>query len=130
MSDDFKGFIEDRDLAEFHLDMKRIRKVFGEKDHWRNLLTPLKRELRKYPPELMGQKYIRKYHLKRNWQYVVHSPEKAELYNNAGYAGWVQGIEQADIHQGRWSQAIPLADKYLQKHLDTLWEKIKRIWTK
>ena len=130
MTDDFTGTIDPKDLAEFHLDMDRIKKVFGTKDHWRNMLTPLRRILRKYAPKLPGQKYVRTYHLRRNWQYVVHTPEKAAMYNNSPYAGWVQGIEQASIHEGRWPVAIVQADEYLDKHMLTLWQKIKRIWTK
>ena len=68
--------------------------------------------------------------LKRNWQYVVHSPTHAEMSNLATYAGWVQGVEQAEIHQGRWPVAVKVAETRLEEWIDKLSQKIGRIWTR
>jgi hypothetical protein len=123
---DFEAFIDPKDLAEFHIAMENLDpdKVID----WRPFLTPLKRELRTYPPPPEGSKYIRTGNLRRNWQYVVHSPKHAELSNMATYAGWVQGVEQAAIHQDRWPVAVSVADTRLTEWVKSLAEKIGRIW--
>ena len=126
MPDEFVGFIEPKDLAEFHICMDRINpdKVIK----WREFLVPLKRGLRTYPPPLPDQKYKRTYNLKRNWQYAVHSPRHAEMTNPATYAGWVQGVEQAQIHEGRWPIAVKVANVRLEEFIKSISEKIGRIW--
>jgi len=128
--DDFEAYIEPKDLAEFHLAMEHIDQVCEMKNHWRDLLVPLKRELRTYPAKLPGQKYERTFNLKRNWQYAVLSPGEAEMSNLAAYAGWVQGVEQAEIHQGRWPIAFTVAEQHLKEFIEELSKKIGRIWTR
>ena len=131
MTDGFEVSIDPKDLAEFHIAMENLdpEKVLS-REEWRNFLTPLKRELRTYPNKLDNQKYVRTFNLKRNWQYTVYSPKHAEIYNMAEYVGWVQGIDQATIHEGRWTKAIPLADTRLGEWIEKLSAKIGRIWVR
>ena len=131
MTDDgFEAYIDPKDLAEFHIAMDNLDPDKVLASEWRNLLVPMKRELRDYPPMLPNQKYKRTMNLRRNWQYAVLSPRAAQMENLAKYAGWVQGVEQAGIHEGRWTKAIPLAEKHLEAWVKKLAEKIGRVWTK
>ena len=127
MSDNFEAYIDPKDLAEFHLVMEKLEpdKLI---DRWRNLLVPLKRDLRNYPPPPENSKYIRTNNLKRNWQYVVHSPKYAEMSNAAIYAGWVMGVEQAGIHEGRWRIAFKVAEEHLEKFVQFLSDKVAKTW--
>jgi hypothetical protein len=130
VTDNFEVSIDPRDLAEFYICMENLDpdKVLAEE--WRGFLVPLQRELRTYPPRLPNQKYIRTFNLKRNWQYTVYSPRHAELNNLAAYAGWVEGVEQAAVHQGRWPIAVEVADTRLEEWISRLADKFGRIWTK
>lgn len=130
MTDEFTAYIDPKDLAEFHIAMEHIDQVVQMDHEWRDFLVPLKRELRTYPAMLPGQKYKRTYNLKRNWQYVIHPNARAEMTNMAKYAGWVQGVEQAEIHQGRWAVAFKVADERLTEFIEKLSKKIGRVWTK
>ena len=130
MTDNFTAYIDPKDLAEFHICMDNLDPDKVLADEWRGFLTPLQRELRTYPPMLPNQKYVRKYHLKQNWQYTVYSPRHAEIGNAAAYAGWVQGVDKATIHEGRWSTAMEVVDTRLEEWVKKLSEKFGRIWTK
>jgi len=130
MPDGFEVSIDPRDLAEFHIAMENLDPDKVLKDEWRGFLTPLKRELRTYPDKLPNQKYVRKYLLKRNWKYTVYSPRHAEMVNLTPYAGWVQGIGKATIHEGRWSTAVEVADTRLEEWVRKLSAKFGKIWTR
>ena len=122
--------INPRDLLEFHIAMDHLYPEKILEGEWRPFLVPLKRELRTYPPKLPGQKYVRTFNLKRNWQYAVLSPTSAEVTNAASYAGWVQGIEQADIHVGRWSRMVDVGTKHLAEFVEKLAAKAGRVWVR
>ena len=122
--------IDPKDLLEFHIAMDHLHpdKLMG--DEWRPFLVPLQRELRTYPAPPDGSRYIRTFNLKRNWQYAVLSPTAAEIGNAATYAGWVQGVEQAAIHQDRWSRMVDIGEKHLAALIEKLGKKVDRIWTR
>jgi len=130
MTDEFKVYIDPKDLAEFNICMENLDPAEVLKDEWRGFLVPLKREFRNYPPELANQKYKRTYNLKQNWQYAVLNPTTAEITNMATYAGWVQGVEQAGIHEGRWPVAVEVADTRLEEWISKLSAKFGKIWSK
>ena len=130
MTDNFTASIDPKDLAEFHICMENLDPDKVLADEWRPFLVPLKRELRTYAAPPPGSKYKRTFNLKRNWQYAVLSPREAEIGNAADYAGYVQGVEQAAIHQGRWPVAVTVAEKHLEEWIRKLSEKFGRIWTK
>ena len=130
MTDGFEVSIDPKDLAEFHIAMENLDPEKVLKEEWRSLLVPLKRELRTYPAEIPGQKYKRTGNLKRNWQYAVLSAKSAEVSNMASYAGWVQGVGQAEVHQGRWSIMMEVGERHLQEWIEKLSAKIGRIWTR
>ena len=127
---EFDAYIDPKDLAEFHIAMENLDPDKIMRDEWRNFLVPLKKALRTYPDMLSGQKYQRTYNLKRKWQYKVYSPNHAEITNMAKYAGWVQGVEQAQIHQGRWPVAVTVAEKFLAEFIEKLAKRVGRVWTK
>ena len=130
MTDDFQAFIDPKDLAEFHIAVENLNPEKVLREEWRTLLVPMKRELRTYPAPPPGSRYVRTHNLKRNWQYAVLSPTKAEMSNLAAYAGWVQGVEQAEIHKDRWPIAVTVAEKHLKEWMDKLSQKIGRIWAR
>ena len=125
-----EAYIDPKDLAEFYICMDNLDPERILEGEWPGLLTPLKKELRTYPPKLPKQKYVRTFNLKRNWQYAVLSPTSAEIGNAAAYAGWVQGVEQAGIHVGRWDRAVDVAEKHLADFIERLGKKVLRIWTR
>jgi len=130
MTDTFEAYINPKDLQEFHICMDNLHPDKVLEGEWRPFLVPLQRELRTYPPPPMGSKYVRTFNLKRNWQYAVLSPTSAEIGNAAIYAGWVQGVEQAAVHVGRWPMAVTVAEKHLEAFIDRLAKKVERIWVK
>jgi hypothetical protein len=123
-----EAYFEPKDLLEFHIMMDNLHPDKVLEGEWRGFLTPLKRDLRVYAPPPMGSKYVRTFNLKRNWQYAVLSPTSAEVTNMATYAGWVQGVEQAPIHEGRWPKAITKVEEHLEAFVKRLSEKFGRIW--
>lgn len=71
--------------------------------------TPLARRrlverLTDYPPERSGQRYQRTYRLRRGWERStpVVGAFGLQLVNATEYAQFVQGAQQARMHQGRW----------------------------
>lgn len=124
----FEVYINPKDLQEFHICMDNLDPERILKGEWRPFLVPLKRELRTYPAPPPDSKYVRTFNLKRNWQYAVLSPTVAEVGNAATYAGWVQGVEQAGIHVGRWDRAVDVAERHLLKFIERLGKKVLRVW--
>lgn len=82
--DDLPGNIIDPVLADF---------VPEERDRLEN--TP-------YPPMLPNQRYIRTFRLKFSFRANRRAEAEYTLRNEAPYSGFVVGIQQAEIHQGRW----------------------------
>ena len=130
MTDKFEAYIDPKDLAEFHIVMDNLDPDKVLADEWRGFLTPLKRELRTYPAPPPNSKYIRTYNLKQKWQYTVYSPRHAEIGNMAEYAGWVQGVDKATIHEGRWDTAAEVVDTRLEEWIKKLSDRFGRIWTR
>ena len=130
MTDNFEAYINPKDLQEFHIAMDHLEPEKILEGEWRPFLAPLKRELRTYPAPPQGSKYVRTFNLKRNWQYAILSPTSAEVGNAALYAGWVQGIGQADIHVDRWPKAVTIAEEHLHEFIKRLAKKVERIWTR
>lgn len=62
--------------------------------------------LAKYPPPPSGSGYRRTGQLGRAWMVKAGSPSGTRIvrtvYNPTVYAGWVEGMQQARVHQGRW----------------------------
>ena len=115
--------VKSLEQALYKLNGKRL--LEGE---WRDLLVPLKRELRTYPAPPPGSRYVRTHNLKRSWQYAIVSPERAEVSNTAIYAGYVQGENQAAVHQGRWSIFTEVGGRHFSEFIDKLTTKIGKIW--
>jgi hypothetical protein len=130
VSDSFEAYVNPKDLQEFYICMDDLHPDKVLEGEWRQFLTPLQRELRTYPPPPVGSKYVRTFNLKRNWQYAVLSPTEAEIGNCAVYAGWVQGVEQAAVHVGRWKQATLIAQEHLDQFIERLSKKVERVWVR
>lgn len=75
--------------------------------------------LKKYPPPLPNQRYVRTGNLGRSWQSRVtsvgsnqfSSTMRGEVRNSMRYASFVQGSNQANIHKGRWITADQAVDQ-------------------
>lgn len=74
-------------------------------------LQKLIRELKIYPPKRPGQKYVRRFQMRRNWNLLRANDDGYMIRNRArrngkGYVQWVVGDafgnKQAKIHRGRW----------------------------
>jgi len=130
MTDTFTASIDPKDLLEFHIAMDHLQPDKLLENEWRPFMLPMQRELRVYPAKLPNQKYVRTLNLKRNWQYAVLSPTSAEIGNAAIYAGYVQGVEQAAIHVGRWSKMVDIGEKHLEAFIEKLSKKVERVWTR
>jgi len=128
MTDNFEASIDPKDMLEFHIAMEHLDPGALLKDEWRGFLVPMKRELREYPPKLPDQKYIRTFHLRESWQYKVLSPTEAQMQNLAVYAGWVQGVAQAPIHENRWKKAVEVAEEHLERLVKKLADKAGKVW--
>lgn len=64
-------------------------------------------DIRTYPPELPGQRYVRTYRLRESWKrgavQRLGRALRVVVRSEIGYARWVVGDRtQAPIHQGRW----------------------------
>lgn len=71
-------------------------------------------DLKTYPPERPGQKYVRTFELRDTWrkseaQRVV-SAVSVNITNPTEYGPFVQGDDQAEVHRGRWSTVKKIAD--------------------
>ena len=76
-----------------------------------------------YPPERMGQKYIRTYNLQRSWEIISRS-NGYTIRNNASFGGKTYakypvgnayGLEQAWMHTGRWQKFRDVNDEEVSK---------------
>jgi hypothetical protein len=66
-----------------------------------------------YPSEPPGSAYIRTYTLRGGWGQpeidLTGDTITGVLSNAVSYAVWVQGDDQAEVHQGRWETAAEIA---------------------
>ena len=76
-----------------------------------------------YPPERIGQKYIRTYNLQRSWEIISRS-NGYTIRNNASFGGRTYakypvgnayGLEQAWMHKGRWQLFRDVNDEEIAK---------------
>ena len=70
-------------------------------------------QLTVYPPPISAT-YVRTYQLQRGWERAVpimrSDGATMNLINSVSYAGYVQGEDQAKVHQGRWQTVQEIAD--------------------
>ena len=132
MSDDsfIYAEIDPRDYAEFVIALDHLYPKSLMRGEWPPFLRGIYAEVGQYPKELPNQKYIRTGNLRRNWRYAVLNDEKAQIENLATYAGWVQGVGQAAIHEGRWKRAIDVAEEKLEALVKRLAQKVDNVWIK
>lgn len=85
-----------------------------------------------YPPETGGS-YVRTYKLRRGWtqtdrKFVVRGGEiSARLTNPVGYVKWVQGDEQAKVHQGRWQTVTQIVGATRMEVMDVIGSRIVEV---
>ena len=122
--------VNPRDLMEFHLAVDGLDPDKLLQGEWLPFLRGIHYDIKPYPPMLPKQKYKRTGHLGNSWEYEVLNPRAAEIGNVARYAGYVQGVEQAAIHTGRWKRLVDVGERALEEFLERLAKKVDRIWTR
>ena len=73
-------------------------------------------DVRLYPPERAGQRYVRSFKLRDSWQRERARRQGATVVgaatNATPYAKWVVGTrDQAAVHQGRWRTQRRIAEE-------------------
>lgn len=103
------------------------------------LVARLTRRLQNYPPATGGD-YVRTGELGRGWasQGAVQADASGtnqfadrvsvNLRNQVSYAGWVQGPEQAWMHQGRWETTEHAVDAETGQFVAELSDSIGEAW--
>lgn len=75
----------------------------------------LVQRLTDYPPPPPGSRYQRTYALQRGWERAVpvltNDGKAMQLINAITYVPYVQGDNQAWMHQGRWTKASEIVDE-------------------
>lgn len=83
-------------------------------------------ELARYPSPPSGSTYRRTGTLGRGWT-TEHNYLRHALGNNVRYATYVQGPEQARMHQGRWRTADEVAAGNVERIARDIAEAIGRV---
>lgn len=130
MPDEFEAYINPKDLQEFHIAMDHLQPEKILEGEWGPFTRGIIADVKPYPPMLPNQKYVRTGHLGDSWEWNINSPLEAEVGNVAVYAGWVQGVEQAGIHEGRWTRLVDVAERALDEFIQKLGRKVDKIWTR
>lgn len=67
-----------------------------------------------YPPERPGQRYVRTYQLRGGWKRTAARRSsrtiEVDVDNPVEYGPFVQGEDQAPIHQNRWKRLRAIGD--------------------
>lgn len=130
MTEDFEAYINPKDLQEYHIVMDHLNPEKVLKPMWGPFLRQIIAEAKPYPPPPAGSTYERTFHLEESWEHQIVNPLRAEVGNVALYAGWVQGVEQAGIHQGRWTKLVDVTLELFDEFVGKLSRKVGKIWTK
>jgi len=86
-------------------------------------------DVQRYPPPIPDSTYVRTNKLFEGWHNKKEGALKLRIWNPVDYGIYVQGREQAGIHQGRWKNLYEEAPKHVAALLERLWRKAEKIWT-
>jgi hypothetical protein len=107
---------------------------------FRQIESPLLDELRFYPPERPGQRYVRTFRLRRGWkaslERINNDTTALVVSNDVEYASFVVGSLaqrvsagarfQADIHKGRWPLATETVSFWQIAYFEILQDEFER----
>ena len=90
-------------------------------------------DVKAYPPERAGQKYVRSYRLRDSWAAEKARRAGASVVaaatNPTPYARWVVGTtDQAAVHQGRWRTQRRIAEENTPRVRQALLRALARRW--
>lgn len=94
----------------------------------REYLEHVKRQLQDYPPEHVGQRYVRTYKLQRGWKINIPSRYYGDLYNEMPYAGVVQGVrgvQQVRFRRWGWESITDIARRTAKDYHDIMNRRIR-----
>lgn len=124
-----EGQINPKDYQEFLLVMDHLEPEKLMRDEWAPFLRGVIGEVRPYPEKLPNQQYERTFNLRDSWGYEITNPLQAKVENTAVYAGYVQGMDQAAVHVGRWTILFEKGAELFEELVGKLARKVDRIWT-
>lgn len=90
-------------------------------------------DVKTYPPERAGQRYVRSFRLRDSWQRERARRQGgavvAAAANATPYAKWVVGTQdQAAVHQGRWRTQRRIAEENTPRVRLALLKALARRW--
>lgn len=88
-------------------------------------------EIKTYPPERPGQRYVRTYRLQAGWVVTAHGSIGYRLQNDVPYTivvvGNAYGQGQAEVHAGTWKLVRDVTDNHVRTLKDDIQDHIRMV---
>ena len=117
------------DIANLIIDLDGMMPPELVGNELRPLTTNIVFDVQRYPPPIPDSTYVRTENLFNAWHHEKQNDLTARIWNTMDYSIYVQGREQAGIHQGRWKNLFEEAPKHVEALIDKLMRKVENLWT-
>ena len=125
----FQVEYDPEDLAQLNISLNGLMPPELVGDELKPLGVNIVFDTQRYPPPIPDSTYVRTNKLFEGWHNKKLSPLSLRIWNPVDYGIYVQGREQAPVHQGRWKVLFEEAQKHVEALLDKLARKVDKIWT-